>query len=88
MTRRRRIKNHEIWKEVQQNSIFSKSIGDTRIKITPCETRQNVLLMALILISHTILSNGDITRGVFRNRARGRPTPVFRPIERRSRTFF
>ena len=48
------------YEEVQENSIFSGSFKDTTKTITPCETRQNLLLTAPILIKPTVFSNRDI----------------------------
>ena len=56
-----RIENHEILERGLGELNFLKNIEDTTKLITPCETRQNLLLTAPILISHTILSNRDIT---------------------------
>ena len=39
-------------------------------------------------VFYILFEHFDKGRGVFRNRARGGPTLLFRPIERRSRTFF
>ena len=57
----RRIENHEILERGLRELNFSKSIKDTRKRITPRETRQNLLLTAPILISATILIYGVIT---------------------------
>ena len=56
----RRIENREVLERGSGESNFL-SFKDVRKIITPRETRQNLLLMAPILISHTIISNGDIT---------------------------
>ena len=48
-------------KEVQENQIYSKSIKDTRKRVTQCENRQNLLLTAPIPTSATVGSYGDIT---------------------------
>ena len=56
----RRIENREVLERGSGEFNFL-SFKDVRKIITPRETRQNLLLMAPILISHTIFSNRDIT---------------------------
>ena len=55
----RHIENHEILDRVLE--IFSKSTKSKTKRITPRETRQNLLLTAPIMISATIFTYGDIT---------------------------
>ena len=54
------LKNQEVLKWVQENLNFSKSFKDTRKRITPHESNQNLLQTASILIAATVFSNGDI----------------------------
>ena len=57
----RRIQNHEILQRGSGEFNLLKDIRDRRRRITPRETRQNLLLTAPILIPATVFSYGDIT---------------------------
>ena len=56
------MKNHEIlWIGLGELHFFLKKLEDTTERITPRETRRNLLLMAHILNSSTAINNGDFT---------------------------
>ena len=45
---------------VQDNLIFSKTVKDTTKRVTLCESRQYLLLMAPVLISDAVLCIGNV----------------------------
>ena len=55
------MKNHEILERGLGELDLLKNVKDTRKRITPHETRQNLVLTAPILISATVFCYEDIT---------------------------